>query len=459
MTLVIAPDGIIVQLVGELHTENAATRDSHSLGIDTYVRAVSDLAFALVLFPRCALSPQYPKYKDGTAPGFDLHNLLFDLNSEMFARQQRPIIAETPLANPHLILPPEIQTATRDSLQQHPRIWKEFIRREWQIYGSEAKHYQNFALDLNNDDILRCFNDLRLELGAEVEPFTKFVKICVGTHIGIDQTTAKKVWEFPGKVVRVPHVTRVQIQRNLIRYNAVDVVKNWVAPQVLAYAMLRPSMHPSDFFYELVRLRELNFLREFRERLAAAVEEYEAGHGSNELDRLAADVERVGRQTEIRNISGEYVAEGVVTEGGFLTRLFAKHDWEKMLRTLKKIFKTLDDQQPRLMIQGLARTEAPNAVAGPARAAPLESRSEVKPMTNSAKRFSIALSFPGEHRAFVEDIASHLAQHVGRDRVLYDRFYEAEFARLDLDTYLQRLYHDESELIAVFLCAEYERKE
>jgi hypothetical protein len=77
----------------------------------------------------------------------------------------------------------------------------------------------------------------------------------------------------------------------------------------------------------------------------------------------------------------------------------------------------------------------------------------------NTKRFSIALSFPGEYRAFVLDVASCLARHVGRDRVLYDGFYEAEFARFDLDTYLQRLYHDESELIAVFLCAEYEHKE
>jgi hypothetical protein len=75
------------------------------------------------------------------------------------------------------------------------------------------------------------------------------------------------------------------------------------------------------------------------------------------------------------------------------------------------------------------------------------------------KRFRTALSFPGERRPFVEQIASHLADQVGRERVLYDKYYEAELARVDLDTYLQRLYHDESELIVVFLCADYERKE
>ena len=82
-----------------------------------------------------------------------------------------------------------------------------------------------------------------------------------------------------------------------------------------------------------------------------------------------------------------------------------------------------------------------------------------KPPSMSTPRFKIALSFPGEHRSFVEKVAALLADRVGRYQVLYDRYYEAEFARTDLDTYLQRLYHDESELIAVFLCADYERKQ
>jgi hypothetical protein len=75
------------------------------------------------------------------------------------------------------------------------------------------------------------------------------------------------------------------------------------------------------------------------------------------------------------------------------------------------------------------------------------------------RRFRIALSFPGEHRPFVEQVAEHLSAAVGREKVLYDKYYEAEFARADLDTYLQKLYHDESDLIAVFLSADYERKE
>ena len=75
------------------------------------------------------------------------------------------------------------------------------------------------------------------------------------------------------------------------------------------------------------------------------------------------------------------------------------------------------------------------------------------------KRFRVALSFPGERREFVAQVADILAASLGRDRVLYDKYLEAELARPDLDTYLQRLYHDESDLNAVFLCADYERKE
>lgn len=75
------------------------------------------------------------------------------------------------------------------------------------------------------------------------------------------------------------------------------------------------------------------------------------------------------------------------------------------------------------------------------------------------KRFRVALSYPGEHREFVSRVAERLSERLGRACVLYDKYHEAEFARIDLDTYLQRLYHDESELIVVFFSENYERKE
>ncbi|HEX9002012.1 MAG TPA: disease resistance protein, partial [Blastocatellia bacterium] len=44
-------------------------------------------------------------------------------------------------------------------------------------------------------------------------------------------------------------------------------------------------------------------------------------------------------------------------------------------------------------------------------------------------------------------------------RVFYDRYYEAELSRPNLDTYLQKIYHDDSELVVVVLCKEYDEKE
>ena len=80
-------------------------------------------------------------------------------------------------------------------------------------------------------------------------------------------------------------------------------------------------------------------------------------------------------------------------------------------------------------------------------------------MQGQPKRFQVALSFPGEHRGRVEKIAETLAATLPRTSVLYDRWYSEEFNQADLDVYLQKLYHDESEVIAVFLCKEYNAKE
>lgn len=74
------------------------------------------------------------------------------------------------------------------------------------------------------------------------------------------------------------------------------------------------------------------------------------------------------------------------------------------------------------------------------------------------RRFQVALSFPGERREFVRSVAEYLENTIQRNLILYDEWYEAEFACPNLDTYLQGLYQNESDLIAVFICAEYEQK-
>ncbi|NQV27777.1 MAG: TIR domain-containing protein [Rhodopirellula sp.] len=75
------------------------------------------------------------------------------------------------------------------------------------------------------------------------------------------------------------------------------------------------------------------------------------------------------------------------------------------------------------------------------------------------KRFDVALSFPGEHRTFVEEVAKSLSRSLTREKVFYDRFYEAELARPNLDTYLQHIYHNDVNLVVVVLCKEYDEKE
>ncbi len=75
------------------------------------------------------------------------------------------------------------------------------------------------------------------------------------------------------------------------------------------------------------------------------------------------------------------------------------------------------------------------------------------------KRFLVALSFPGERRDLVEQVAETLVASLTRPRVFYDEYYSAELARPNLDTYLQDIYFNQSQLVVVFLCEDYENKE
>jgi len=78
--------------------------------------------------------------------------------------------------------------------------------------------------------------------------------------------------------------------------------------------------------------------------------------------------------------------------------------------------------------------------------------------TAPMKHFKIALTFAGETRTLVKEIAEYLSAEYGKDCILYDKYYEAEFARPQLDSYLQDLYHNHSDLIVVFICPQYAEK-
>jgi hypothetical protein len=74
------------------------------------------------------------------------------------------------------------------------------------------------------------------------------------------------------------------------------------------------------------------------------------------------------------------------------------------------------------------------------------------------RRFAVALSYPGEHRKFVESTAEELRERLNDELVFYDRYYPEELAVIDLDIHLQKVYSEQSELVVVFLCTEYEQK-
>jgi hypothetical protein len=101
-------------------------------------------------------------------------------------------------------------------------------------------------------------------------------------------------------------------------------------------------------------------------------------------------------------------------------------------------------------------TNRDNAESQPV--APLQPEHPNTGQRNATRRFSVALSFPGEKRAFVKEVADILSNNIGKDRVLYDEYLTAELARPELDLYLGDLYRNHSELLVPFFCAEYERK-
>jgi len=76
-----------------------------------------------------------------------------------------------------------------------------------------------------------------------------------------------------------------------------------------------------------------------------------------------------------------------------------------------------------------------------------------------AMRFKVALSFPGERRDYVAAVAAEVKKRLGQGAVFYDKDFTAQLARPNLDTLLQRIYLNNSDLVVVFLCSDYERKQ
>lgn len=73
-----------------------------------------------------------------------------------------------------------------------------------------------------------------------------------------------------------------------------------------------------------------------------------------------------------------------------------------------------------------------------------------------SKRFNVALSFPGEHRDFVHQVAEEVGEALGRERVFYDEWYETELLGTGGDLKLLNMYHD-SDLVIPFFSKFYEK--
>lgn len=73
-------------------------------------------------------------------------------------------------------------------------------------------------------------------------------------------------------------------------------------------------------------------------------------------------------------------------------------------------------------------------------------------------RFDVALSFPGEERQLVDQIALELERKIGPNSYFYDNNYRAQLARPSLDVLLQDIYRNRSKLIVVFLGSNYQNK-
>jgi hypothetical protein len=74
-------------------------------------------------------------------------------------------------------------------------------------------------------------------------------------------------------------------------------------------------------------------------------------------------------------------------------------------------------------------------------------------------RFRVALSLAGEQREYVDGVDSHLVEELGRDAVFYYPNFEAQLARPNADLLLQKIYHEQADLVVVFLGRDYQAKE
>lgn len=73
--------------------------------------------------------------------------------------------------------------------------------------------------------------------------------------------------------------------------------------------------------------------------------------------------------------------------------------------------------------------------------------------------FDVGLSFPGEVRELVEQVARELEARLGPNAYFYDNNYVSQLAQPSLDVLLQDIYRNRCKLIVVFIGGDYQRKD
>lgn len=73
-------------------------------------------------------------------------------------------------------------------------------------------------------------------------------------------------------------------------------------------------------------------------------------------------------------------------------------------------------------------------------------------------QFKVAFSFSGDKRNYVQEVANELKRRLAPSLVFYDQDFTAQLARPNLDTLLQRIYLNNSDLVVVFFSSEYEKR-
>ena len=76
--------------------------------------------------------------------------------------------------------------------------------------------------------------------------------------------------------------------------------------------------------------------------------------------------------------------------------------------------------------------------------------------SSTSRRFAIALTFPGEHRDYVEQVATSLLTAFGgvqgKARIFYDAWHESKVIGYGSNRKLQTIYAKDSDLIVPFYC-------